>query len=70
MSEVPEWRRRFLARLDLTLVVFELVLSGIFLTLGILTSNPYFRGVGVGLIIAGVTSAIAILYRMKAVTLQ
>ena len=46
-------------RLDVTLILFELVLSVVFIVLGYLTDNNYFRGVGVGLIIAWVTSALA-----------
>ncbi|MFZ0006324.1 MAG: hypothetical protein WBQ58_09290 [Methanoregula sp.] len=41
------------------LVVFELVLSVIFIFVGYLTGNIYFRGVGIGLLIAWVTGAIA-----------
>ncbi len=63
MTEIPEWRRRFLRRLDLTLLVFDLVLSVIFLVVAFVTGNAYFRGVGVGLTIAWVTAAVAILYR-------
>jgi hypothetical protein len=51
--------------LDTTLILFELVLSVIFLLVAYLTGNIYFRGVGVGLIIAWVTSAIAYLYKKK-----
>jgi hypothetical protein len=50
--------------LDITLIVFELVLSVIFILVGHLIDNSYIRGVGVGLIIAWVTSAIAYL-RMR-----
>ena len=46
-------------RLDTTLILFEFVLSVIFILVGYLTSNIYFRGVGVGLLIAWVTSALA-----------
>jgi len=46
-------------RLDTTLILFEFVLSAIFILVGYLTGNIYFRGVGVGLIIAWVTSALA-----------
>lgn len=57
---MKEWRKNILKHhLDTTLILFELVLSVVFLALGYLTSNIYFRGVGVGLIIAWVTSAIA-----------
>ena len=50
---------------DTTLILFELILSVIFVTMGYITGNIYFRGVGVGLIIAWVTSAIAYLYKKK-----
>lgn len=46
-------------RLDVTLILFELVLSAIFILVGYLTNNAYFRGVGVGLVIAWVTGALA-----------
>jgi len=45
--------------MDVTLILFEFVLSVIFISVGYLTGNIYFRGVGVGLIIAWMTSAIA-----------
>jgi hypothetical protein len=47
-----------LERLDTVLILFELVLSVIFLLVSYLTGNIYFKGVGVGLVIAWVTSAI------------
>jgi hypothetical protein len=60
------WRKNILEHhLDKTLILFELVLSVIFIFVGYLTRNIYFRGVGVGLIIAWVTSAIAYLYKKK-----
>ena len=61
-------RESALQRLDVTLILFELVLSAIFISVGYLTGNIYFRGVGVGLLIAWVTSALAYFitdYRMK-----
>ena len=61
------WRKKVLGRLDMTLILFELVLSLIFILVSYLTSNIYFKGVGVGLIISWVTSAIAYLYRKKTV---
>ena len=60
-------RERALGQLDTTLILFELVLSVIFLLVSYLTGNIYFKGVGVGLIIAWVTSALAYLYRKKKV---
>ncbi|MFZ1127947.1 hypothetical protein [Methanoregula sp.] len=43
----------------LKLVGLELVLSVIFISLGYISGNKYFRGVGIGLLIAWVTGAIA-----------
>jgi hypothetical protein len=65
-NSTPKWRLWALARLDVTLILFELTLSVIFISLSYLTGSLYIRGVGVGLIIAWVTSAIAYLYRKKA----
>jgi hypothetical protein len=62
---MEDWRRGILARLDVTLVVFDLVLSVIFIVLGYLTGSLYIRGVGVGLVIAGVTGAVAYLYKTQ-----
>ncbi|HIH50674.1 MAG: hypothetical protein ABSE71_04885 [Candidatus Micrarchaeaceae archaeon] len=57
---MERWRKNILEHhLGTTLILFELVLSAIFLLVAYLTGNIYFRGVGVGLIIAWVTSAIA-----------
>ena len=55
-------RESILKRLDTTLVLFELVLSVVFIVVGHLIDNNYIRGVGVGLTIAWVTSALAYLY--------
>ena len=55
-------------RVSTSLILFEFVLSVIFILVGYLTGNIYFRGVGVGLIIAWVTSALAYVitdYRKK-----
>ena len=46
-------------RLATTLILFELILSVIFLLVGHLIGSAYVRGVGVGLIIAWVTGALA-----------
>ena len=63
---MERWRKNILEHhLGTTLILFELVLSVIFLLVAYLTGNIYFRGVGVGLIIAWVTSAIAYLYKKK-----
>jgi hypothetical protein len=58
-------RKSLLEKLDMTLIAFELVLSVIFMSIAYLTGNPYIHGVGIGLIIAWVTSAIAYLYKKK-----
>jgi hypothetical protein len=63
VKNMEKWRKKVLGRLDTTLILFELVLSVIFIPVGYLTGNMYFRGVGVGLMIAWVTSAIAYLYK-------
>ena len=42
-----------------TLIVFELILSVVFFAVGHLIGSGYIRGVGVGLIIAWVTGALA-----------
>lgn len=67
MEKKSNWRLWILGRLDTTLILFELVLSVIFISLSYLTGNIYFKGVGVGLIISWVTSALAYLYRKKKV---
>jgi len=51
-------------RLAVTLILFELVLSVVFELVGHLTRSMYLRGVGVGLIISWVTSALAY-FRVK-----
>jgi hypothetical protein len=62
-------REKYLwGRLDMILILFELVLSVIFLLVSYLirndlTGSAYIRGVGVGLLIAWATSAIAIFVR-------
>ena len=60
----PQWRRRLLEEhLLMTLILLELFLSIIFILIGYLKVEIYFRGVGVGLIIAWVTSSIAYLFK-------
>jgi hypothetical protein len=61
------WRVALLRRLDTVLIVFELVLSGIFLSLSYLTGSLYLKGIGIGLVIAWVTSAIAYFFKRKLV---
>ena len=53
-----------LRRLDIVLVIFEFVLSMVFLLISYFVKSQYLRGVGVGLMIAWVTGAIA--YAVKA----
>jgi hypothetical protein len=60
------WRRNILEHhLIEALMILELVLSIIFLVISYLTGNIYFKGVGIGLVIAWVTSAIAYLFKKK-----
>jgi hypothetical protein len=40
-------------------IALELILSVIFISVGYLTGNIYFRGVGIGLVISWVTGALA-----------
>ena len=63
----PSWRLPLLKRLDIVLIVFELVLSVIFIAISYVTGNVYFRGVGIGLVIAWVTSAIAYFFKHRMV---
>ena len=60
----PGWRVKLLRRLDIVLVIFEFVLSVVFLLISYFVKSQYLRGVGVGLMIAWVTGAIA--YAIKA----
>lgn len=63
---LPDWRRRLLEQHLLTaLIALELVLSVIFLLTAYLNGNIYFKGVGIGLVIAWVTSGIAYLFKKK-----
>ncbi len=65
---LPDWRRRLLEQHLLTaLIALEFVLSIIFLLIAYFTGNIYFRGVGVGLVIAWVTNGIAYLFKKKMV---
>lgn len=50
----------------LALILFQFVVSVAMLVLGHLTGKAYFRGVGVGLLIAWATSAIAYLVIRRA----
>ena len=60
-------RKSILRHLETTLILFELVLSVIFILVGHLIGSAYLRGIGVGLIISWVTSALAYFYRKKKV---
>ncbi len=55
-----------MGQLDLALIIFELVLSAVFLALSLVKGSRYFRGVGIGLVIAWVTSAVAVVYKRTA----
>jgi hypothetical protein len=60
------WRKNILEHhLIEALIILELVLSVIFLVISYLTGKIYFKGVGIGLVIAWVTSAIAYLFKKK-----
>lgn len=67
MGKVTVWRSRLsYSTLLLTLVLFELVLSVAFLSLSYIWGNLYFKGVGIGLTISWVTSALAYLIVKRA----
>ena len=60
------WRKNILEHhLIEALIILELVVSTIFLSISYPTGNIYFKGVGVGLVIAWVTGAIAYLFKRK-----
>jgi hypothetical protein len=64
---LPDWRRRLLEQHLLTaLIALELVVSVVMFLIAYLTGSMYFRGVGVGLVIAWVTSGIAYLFKKMA----
>jgi len=64
---LPEWRRRLLENhLLITLILFELILSVVFLIISYLTGKIYLRGVAVGLIIAWLTSLVAYFFQVMA----
>jgi hypothetical protein len=65
---MQEWRKNILEHnLVLALTLLELVLSIAFLAISAATGNLYFKGVGVGLVIAWVTSGIAYLFKRRMV---
>jgi hypothetical protein len=51
-----DWRKRHWFQ---ALIVLEVVVSVVMLIIGYITGSGYFRGVGVGLLIAWVTGAVA-----------
>ena len=53
-ADMAKWPSTFIK-----LVALELFLSVIFIAIGYLSGNEYFRGVGIGLLIAWVTGAVA-----------
>ena len=56
------WRKNILEHhLGMALTLLEFILSVIFLLVAYTTGNVYFKGVGVGLVIAWVTTGIAFL---------
>ena len=60
--DTSSWK---VGKLLISLIVLELVLSVIFLILSHFINSMYFHGVGIGLVIAWVTSALAYLkFRM------
>jgi NhaP-type Na+/H+ and K+/H+ antiporter len=67
MGRVGTWRSQLdYATLILTLTLFELVLSVAFLSVSYIWGSYYFKGVGVGLLISWVTSALAYLIVRRA----
>ena len=70
-SRVGVWRRGMTyTTLILTLTLFELILSVIFLSLSYILGNYYIKGVGVGLLISWATSALSYLIVRKAKATQ
>jgi hypothetical protein len=67
MDKMSTWRKNLdYATLILMLILFEFIVSVIMLIVGHLTGNAYFRGVGIGLVIAWVTNGIAYFIVRKA----
>lgn len=54
MNTMDRWRSTLVK-----IVLLELIVSVIFIVLGYTSGSDYFRGVGVGLLIAWVTGALA-----------
>lgn len=60
MGKITTWRSQLAyTTLMLALITFELILSVVFLSLSYVSGNLYFKGVGIGLLISWVTSALA-----------
>ncbi len=60
MGKISTWRKHLdYSTLILLLVLLQSIVSVIMLLVGYLTANAYFRGVGIGLVIAWVTSVLA-----------
>lgn len=67
MNKIDKWRQRLAyATLIQMLILLELILSVVLLAFGHLMNDAYFRGVGVGLVISWVTSALAYLIVRRA----
>lgn len=62
---MEEWRRRILDQLGTTLILFELILSILFLSASRFLGSDYLKGIGVGLVIAWATSAVAYLFKRQ-----
>ncbi|MEM0142790.1 MAG: hypothetical protein QXL94_02365 [Candidatus Parvarchaeum sp.] len=62
----PAWRIKLLKKSDILLILLEFILSTIFLALSYAIYNIYLKGVGVGLLIAWVTSVIVYLFKKEA----
>ena len=60
-----DWRRRYWYQ---ALIILEVVLSVVMFIIGYTTDSAYFRGVGVGLVIAWVAGGLAYFFRMRVAT--
>jgi hypothetical protein len=66
MTLMDKWRSTLIK-----LVILELVLCAVFFVAGHISGNAYFRGVGVGLLIAWVTGTLAyFIVKSRADTIQ
>ncbi|MEM0140262.1 MAG: hypothetical protein QXZ44_06610 [Ferroplasma sp.] len=60
MDNIRSWRKNLdYSTLILLLILLEFIISVVMLSIGYRTGKAYFRGVGVGLVIAWVTSGVA-----------